>query len=369
VTGLVAGETLVGIDSRPSTGQLYGLGINPTADNGTLYLLDPQSGVATVIGGVAGQIAFVDAGSNPIDLPAAAVGYGMDINPAADRIRVVTDSGLNFRVNPGTGVPVDGNLVVLGTNPDAPINGLPLGSTGVSAAAYTNNYAGTTITTLYTIDPTSDQLFIQNPPNNGTQTQGRALTLNGAPLDMIAVNGFDIPPGARAATSNAPATGNAYAAATVGGTTSVYRINLASGAATALGALSTGATSIAGLVVWLEAPAAQLATATTTVGENTGSVAVTVTSTGGAPLIVSYSAGNGSATPGSDYTAIAGTLLLGGGTASQTLNLPLINDTIAEQTETVEIRLVGNDGVQQTLTLTIRDDDTKYVYLPYMRRN
>jgi hypothetical protein len=220
---------------------------------------------------------------------------------------------------------------------------------------------------LYTLDPTSDRLFIQNPANNGTQTNGRAVTLNGAPLDMSAANGFDIPPGASVVTSNAPATGNAYAALTVGGTTGVYRINLLNGVASALGALGTGATGVAGLVVWSEAPAIQLTTAAATVSESAGAVVVTVTSMGGAPLIASYSAGNGSATPGSDYTQISGTLLLGGSTISQTLSLPLINDTAAEENETVEIRLLGTGGATQTLTLTIKDDDPWKMYLPLVR--
>ncbi|MFL5804757.1 MAG: DUF4394 domain-containing protein [Roseiflexaceae bacterium] len=345
IIGITAGETLVGIDGRPATGQLYGLGINDVADTGTLYQIDPQAGVATAVNGVTGQIAFAS-----VDLPAPSAGYGMDFNPTVDRLRVVTGTGLNFRVNPITGAPI-------GMVPDTPINGLPIGSTGVAAAAYTNNYAGATATTLYTIDPTSDQLFIQNPANAGTQTNGLPLTLNGASLDVSAVNGFDIPPGASVATTSAPATSNAYAMLTVGGTTGLYRINLASGAATALGALGTGATSGGGFVAWSEVPAAQVTAAATTVSESIGTVKLTVTSTGGAPMIASYSVGNGSATPGSDYTAISGTLLLGGSAISQTLSLPIINDTLPENNETVEVHLLGAAGVAQTLTLTIRDND------------
>ena len=35
------------------------------------------------------------------DLPDG--GYGMDFNPTVDRIRITTDSGLNFRLNPNDG--------------------------------------------------------------------------------------------------------------------------------------------------------------------------------------------------------------------------------------------------------------------------
>ena len=47
ISGLVAGEKLVGIDFRPQTGQLYGLGIDHTTDTGTIYLIDPQTGAAS----------------------------------------------------------------------------------------------------------------------------------------------------------------------------------------------------------------------------------------------------------------------------------------------------------------------------------
>jgi hypothetical protein len=93
------------------------------------------------------------------------------------------------------------------------------------------------------------------------------------------------------------------------------------------------------------------------VNEDAGTVKLTVTSTGGAPMIAGYTVGNGSATPGADYTVISGTLLLGGGTLSQTLSLPIVDDAETEIDETLDVQLLGADGVAQTLTLTIRDND------------
>lgn len=364
-----AGDTLVGIDGRAQTGQLYGLGVNATADTATLYLIDPQTGALTAIG-TTGQIAFVDGGGSPVDLPdPATVGYGIDFNPTVDRLRVVTFTGLNFRVNPNTGAPVDGNLnsgTPAGTNPDGPQSGLPGGSTGVSATAYTNNVSSSlagAVTTQYTLDAASNALFIQNPPNAGTQTSQLAVTLGGAALDFTDINGFDIPPGASVQTSNTPAIGNAYAVLTVGGSTGLYRINLATGAATALGALGTGATGAAGFVAWSEAPSATLSAATTTVSEGVGSVGLTVTSTGGAPLVLRYLASGGTASPGSDYGVISGTLVLGNTTITQTISLPIVDDAALEGNETVDVQLQGADGVQQTLTLTIADNDAPTVSL------
>ncbi|HEY1187952.1 MAG TPA: DUF4394 domain-containing protein, partial [Gemmata sp.] len=142
ITGINGGETLVGIDFRPQNGLLYGLGVNAGADTATLYAISTRTGAATVVGPGAGTIAFTTDGTTVVDLPdPTTVGYGFDFNPAEDRIRVVAGS-LNFRVDPNTGSPVDGDNtgvtmgMVTGTNPDGAIN---TGSTSVDAAAYTNN--------------------------------------------------------------------------------------------------------------------------------------------------------------------------------------------------------------------------------------
>ncbi|MBA3274083.1 MAG: DUF4394 domain-containing protein, partial [Chthoniobacterales bacterium] len=45
VTGLQSGESLIGIDYRPATGQLFGLG-----DSGRIYRVKATSGAATSLG-------------------------------------------------------------------------------------------------------------------------------------------------------------------------------------------------------------------------------------------------------------------------------------------------------------------------------
>ncbi len=108
IAGVTAGETLVGIDYRPQTGQLFSFGVNATTDTGTVYIIDPQTGAASVVGS-AGLVAFVTTAGAVVDLPPVSAGYGFDFNPTVDRIRVVTGTGLNFRLNPNNGVPVDNN--------------------------------------------------------------------------------------------------------------------------------------------------------------------------------------------------------------------------------------------------------------------
>jgi hypothetical protein len=253
IAGVTAGETLVGIDYRPQTGQLYSIGINPSTDTGTVYILDPQTGAATVVGATTGLVKFVDANGAPVDFPSIATGYGFDFNPTVDRIRLVSGNGLNSRVNPNDGTPVDGNLgntatPPAGVNTDAPINGGPNGTMGVTAAAYTNSFGQSLtggVTTQYVIDAASNMLFIQNPPNAGTLTAGQAITVSGNTLDFTEASGFDIPSNVRVATSAQPATGLAYAALTVGSTTRLYSIELSTGRAISLGTLTGGVSGLA----------------------------------------------------------------------------------------------------------------------------
>jgi hypothetical protein len=113
ITGVTAGDLLVGIDFRPINGMLYGLGVNDGADTATLYVISTKTGVATAIGS---PIAIAG-------LPAG--GYGFDFNPVVDRIRVTTDTGENFRINPDNGT-------LAGIDTD--INGA---TTSIGANAYT----------------------------------------------------------------------------------------------------------------------------------------------------------------------------------------------------------------------------------------
>jgi hypothetical protein len=227
ITGLSTDEALVGVDYRPQTGQLYGLGISDTTHNGTLYLLDPQTGAATIVG-TAGGIAYVDGGGAPIELPPVTSGYGFDFNPTVDRIRVTTQTGRNFRINPNNGAPVA---------MDVSING---GATGVSGAAYTNSFGQPLtggVTTQYVIDAVTDSVYIQNPPNNGTVGGGVAITVGGVPIDFSAVSGFDIPSDVRTTASGTPVTsGSSFAAITVAGMQRLYAVDLVSGVARDLGA-------------------------------------------------------------------------------------------------------------------------------------
>lgn len=206
VSGLVVGESLLGIDVRPADGNLYGLG-----STGRVYTINASTGAATLRSTLTADAADT---TSPY---AALVGteFAVDFNPVPDRMRVVSNSGLNLRINVDTGA----------TFTDGAING-GAPTSAVSSAAYTNSFAGAGTTTLYDIDTVTDTLYIQSPPNDGTLAS--PVTLG---VDASAAGGFDID-----GRNNA-----GFAAFTVGGVQNLYRINLAatSNAATLVGAIGT----------------------------------------------------------------------------------------------------------------------------------
>ena len=87
VSGLGGGNTaLIGIDFRVQDGQLYGVG-----NNGGVYTIDPNTAQAT----------FVNQLTVPLD--PTATSFAVDFNPAADRLRIVSDQGQNLRHNVNAG--------------------------------------------------------------------------------------------------------------------------------------------------------------------------------------------------------------------------------------------------------------------------
>src|SRR5262249_55598174 len=73
----------------------------------------------------------------------------------------------------------------------------------------------------------------------------------------------------------------------------------------------------------------QFATDLVPVGENAGSVSLTVQRLGGSdgPLTVHYATADGTAHAGTDYTAVFGTLTFGAGdTTAKTITVPVLND-------------------------------------------
>ena len=194
---------MLGIDFRPANGRLYGL-----TSAARLVTIDPVTGAATAPIALAADA--TDTSSPYAGLENATV-FTVDFNPAADRLRVLTDTGLSLRINVDTGA----------TTTDGRINRATPAT--VVAGAYTNSFVRAASTALYDLDATSDVLALQSPPNDGT-------LVNVGPLgvDLTGQNAMDIAGGAN---------GLVLAALRAGavGPYSLYTVSLTTGAATLYG--------------------------------------------------------------------------------------------------------------------------------------
>lgn len=229
VTGLAPAESLLTIDTRPATGEIYAL-----SNQNRMYVVDPNSGAARQIN---------SAGATPFTLNGS---VGMDFNPAADRLRVTTSTGQNLRLNPNTG-----GLVA----DDSATNGLIRYDASDANAArtpravsvgYTNSAITPTrpaTTTMYVIDVENGfSRFLANQgslggspvsPNSGILFNSKAVfgLLLG---DEV---GFDIAfEGGR---DRAILSGQTFI-----GTTAIYEMDLATGSIGFWGAIGNGSIQV-----------------------------------------------------------------------------------------------------------------------------
>ena len=204
IQGFSGDTAAIGLDHRVQDGQMYLVG-----NYGGIYKVKinaPNDPVVTKVS----QLTVALHGTN----------FGVDFNPAADRLRIVSDQGQNLRHDLNT------NTTVADTTLTTP----PAGTTkGVTAAAYTNNDLNPdTATTLFDIGTMTDQVLIQSPANNGTLAPTGSLT-----VDSATNAGFDI----FSTLSNGKAVSAAGFATLVApdGSTSLYSVNLLNGTATVIG--------------------------------------------------------------------------------------------------------------------------------------
>ncbi len=197
---------LIGIDTRPATGMIYGLG-----NAGGLYILDPTADKPEFTA----RLSVALEGKN----------VGLDFNPTVDRLRIVTDLGQNLRVNVDTGATtVDGFIKTGSTR-----------TNGVGGVAYTNNdNDASTATTLFDLDTINDQLTTQTPPNDGVLVPVGKLGFQGN-----SAAAFDI----MSTITNGKATDNKGFAALDGGDV-LFSIDLKTGTATFIDHIGTKLTGL-----------------------------------------------------------------------------------------------------------------------------
>ena len=206
VSGLFTDTTLVGIDFRVQDRKLYGVG-----NAGGVYVLDTSNGTATLV--------------NRLSVALSGTSFGVDFNPAADRLRIVSNTGQNLRHNVNAGGV---------TATDAPLNyAAGVTASGIVGSAYTNNdLDAATATTLYALDSNLDQIALQSPPNNGSLAATGKLTVETGPEA-----GFDIYSTIRNGVT-VDVQGLAVLSA-ADGSTALYSVKLPTGKATLRGGFGT----------------------------------------------------------------------------------------------------------------------------------
>ncbi|MDS4071774.1 MAG: DUF4394 domain-containing protein [Defluviicoccus sp.] len=226
LTGFQGGDTaLIGMDFRVQDGRLYGVG-----NSGGIYTIDTNSAVLTLI--------------SRLTVPLAGTSWGVDFNPAANALRIISDSGQNLR-HPFSGPQANVTQTddPLDYPPATPVNtpgptANAQNNAALTGAAYTNNDLDpNTGTTLFDIDAIRNQVVIQSPPNNGSLVPTGSLTVDpGTPV------GFDI----YTKVQNGKAVGNSgFASLVVDGVPGLYSVNLVTGKATLMDNLSEQVVDIA----------------------------------------------------------------------------------------------------------------------------
>ena len=229
VAGLAPGERLVGIDFRVARGVLYAL-----SQTGRLYTLDIPSGALRPVGagpavpGLQGRV------------------FGFDFNPAADRIRVVSNTGQNLRLHPDTGALVDGDPDTEGVQADGALH-YAAGDVNagrapdLAGAAYTYNHQDDKLTTNYAIDRGLGALVMQGSREGVTPVvspnSGQLRTVGPLGLGALADVSFDI--------ADVGNTALAVVRTRADAPTRLYRLNLNTGAAMLLGTVNDGAPLLA----------------------------------------------------------------------------------------------------------------------------
>jgi hypothetical protein len=216
ITGFQPGEHIVAVDFRPLTGQIYALG-----SASRLYTLNPVTGAATQVG------------SGSFTPSLSGIEFGLDFDPATDRLRVVSNTGQNLRLDPNTGAVVSADSALIFA-PGEPQAGAQPDITGV---AYTNNFKGAASSTLYAIDWRRGQLQRIGSPDGSpvSPNMGQVFTVGtlGTGFQITEMVGFDI----------AANSGTAYAALRSADALSgsvFCTINLSTGAATQQGQIGGG---------------------------------------------------------------------------------------------------------------------------------
>lgn len=192
ISGLLGGDSLIGIDLRPANNIIYGV-----AQTGRVYTLT-TAGVASLVT----TLSVVPSGGK----------FGFDFNPMADRLRIISEIDQNLAANVGDGVTASQTAITRAS-----------GAIDILGSAYTNNFAGATSTVLYGIDSVTDSLVVTAAPGGGIYS-----TVGGLGVGLTNANhvGFDVSGSSGLGFLNIDS--------------ALYRVNLGTGATSFLDTIGSG---------------------------------------------------------------------------------------------------------------------------------
>ena len=224
------------------------------------------------------------------------------------------------------------------------------GTLQFSAATYRVSEAGPTATiTVKRTGGTASGVIVHYATSDGTATAGTDYTIKSGTLTFGA--------GQTSKTFTIPIIKDTFHEPN-------ETVNLALSSPTGGALLGAQATAVLTIVDNDPAGTVQFSAATYRVSEAGSAATIIVKRTGGTAsgVTVDYATSDGTATAGTDYTTKSGTLTFGAGQTSKTFTIPIINDTLHEPNETMNLALSNPTGgallgTQRIAFLTIVDND------------
>lgn len=333
IEGLQPGESILGLDYRPSRPEEFGS--YALGSTGRLYRMASET--ATQIG------------LGTFSVPLDGTDFGFDFDPVTDRIRVVSNTGQNFRIDPDTGTVVDGDPDAPGVQPDTPLNP---NSPHVVAIAYTDSPAGSLQGALAGLDATLDSVVrIGAPGDPASADAGTVTQLSTGATGDTGASGFDW--------SQRDNIG--YASVVVGGQSQLLRVT-PQGRPFTVGVIGTAQPVVALAVAPGGTIDFRLDSTHVFEPESAGASQLElVRSATRLPQWVAYTV-TGTATNGADYVLGAGTVVFPVDTFIAVLPYTITQDLEDELGETIVVTLTAPPlgaslGPRPVATITIADDD------------
>ena len=337
------------VNDAPTLNPLGDMTINEDAPAQTVNL----SGISA--GGGESQTLMITAVSNNTALiPNPTVNYtspnatgSISFTPLADQNGAAT---ITVTVNDGGGTANGGvqtvtrtfNVTVSAVN-DAPVNNVPGPQTVVENSALTFSTANANLISISDVDAGVSPVRVTLTATNGTITlstiAGLAFSVGDGTADPTMTFTGTL------ASINTALQGMTFAPTNgFSGAASLQIVTNDQGNTGSGGALSDTDT------VNITVNDVHFSASTYTVTENAGPAVITITRTGGSAgtATVQFATSNGTATAGSDYTAVTQAVTFNSGETSKNVNVPITDDLLNEPDETVNLTLsnVGGAGAQ-----------------------